>query len=100
MPGTPEQLGFDFASGGAGGDGLNHWHEQRQAAIQELARKLGLPLDRKVEAYLKDGTCLRGILHLARDELLIDPKRDLTLLLRIDRCTFTPTEIESCVRLD
>lgn len=100
MSQEPEQLGLNFYRDTDGRDGLTRWHEERREAIQDLARKLGLPLDHPAEVVLQGGIRLRGILRLAQEELLIEPKRDLGLQLRIDRCTFLPTEIESCVRLD
>ncbi len=100
MAPEPEQLGFNFAARPGESDGLSRWHEERRSALKEMARQLGLPLDRRVEVILRDGIRLRGVLHLARDDLFIEPKRDLSLQLRIDRCTFLPTDIESCVRID
>ena len=100
MNGDPEQLGLNFDTPRSKQDGLALWREQRTASMRELARRLGLPLERHVEVLLHGGVRLRGTLRIAHGELLIDPKRDLTLLLQIDRCTFKPTEIEACVRLD
>jgi hypothetical protein len=100
MSGKPEQLGLDFSRATNAKDGLTRWHEERQEALRDLARKLGLPLDHPAEVVLQGGIRLRGMLRLGQEELLIEPKRDLRLQLRIDRCTFLPTEIESCIRLD
>ncbi|MGE3311116.1 MAG: hypothetical protein AB7O66_14195 [Limisphaerales bacterium] len=106
MSQEPKQLGFDFDAdtdadaGAEPSDGLTRWHEERRLALKEMARQLGLPLDRRVEVILRGGVRLRGTLHLASEELFIEPRRDLRLELRIDRCTFLPTEIESCVRID
>lgn len=99
IPGS-EQMGFHFDAPPPATDGLSRWHQERQNALRDLARQLGLPLEKNVEAILKGGIRLRGILRLAEDELVLTPKRDLRLRLRIERCTFLPTEIESCVRLD
>jgi len=95
-----EQLGFQFTAATGSEDGLSRWHQQRQSSLRELARQLGLPLGHHSEVILKGGIQLRGILRLAQDELLLETKRDLGIMLRIDRCTFLPTEIESCIRLD
>lgn len=100
MSQEPEQLGLNFSRETDATDGLARWHEERQAALRDLAQKLGLPLDHPAEVVLQGGIRLRGILRLAQEELFREPKRDLRLQLRIDRCTFLPTEMESCVRLD
>src|SRR6266487_1704095 len=55
------QLRFDDVGSGSG---LDRWREQFNAAQRELARKLGLPIDRQVEVWLKDGLRLRGVLRL------------------------------------
>jgi len=78
--------------------GLDRWHQERERALNALARTLGLPLGHPVELELQDGTRLRGRLVPAEDTLWFEPGRDVRL--RIDRCTFRPAEIAACVRLD
>ncbi len=96
----PEQLGFDFAAApGTSPSGYDRWQAERRQALEGLARQLGLPLGHQAEVRLRDGVVLRGLLALAEDELFIAGRRDFDLLLRVDRCTFKPNEIESCVRL-
>jgi len=94
------QLELPLGSGNQGGSGLDRWHAERDAALRQLSRNLGLPLGHRVEILLRDGVRLIGILRLADDRLWIEPARDFQVLLRIDACTFTPAEIDSCLRLD
>ena len=95
-----EQLGFSFGADPGPADGYNRWQGERRQALERMAQELGLPLGHRAEVALRDGTCLKGILQLAREELWIEAKRDFSLELRVDRCTFTAADIESCVRLD
>ena len=93
------QLSLDFGSTRPA-DGFQGWLDERRRALTELAQKLGLPLDHDVEVWLKGDVRLRGHLRLAEPPLFVPPDRKPILELRIDRCTFTPAEIEACVRLD
>ncbi|MCC7375930.1 MAG: hypothetical protein IT581_14830 [Verrucomicrobiales bacterium] len=99
VPGD-DQLGFDFNAPRDGGDGYSRWQSERQQARAALARKLGFPIGHTVEVELKGEVILRGVLHLADDELWVDQGRDFRIRLRIERCIFTASEIERCVRLD
>jgi hypothetical protein len=80
--------------------GCQKWLDQRRASMTRLAAELGLPLDRQVEICLTGDVRLVGILRLAQPPLFIDESRNVPLELRIDHCTFTPRDIQSCVRLD
>ena len=99
VPDNP-QLELGFGGSADRPSGLDRWRRERENALRELARELGLPLGHRAEVILTDDTKLVGVLRLAEDELIINPKRDWKLLLRIDRCTFTAAEIASCLRLD
>ena len=68
--------------------------------MTRLAAELGLPLERQVEIWLTGDIKLVGVLQLAQPPLFIDESRNVPLELRIDNCTFTPRDIQSCVRLD
>lgn len=99
------QLGLNFEgtphpAPGPPGDGLSRWRQDRRAALETLARKLGYPLGHRVELILTGGIVLRGRLDLAEEELLHPSADRAAPQLRIDRCTFRLGEIESCVRLD
>lgn len=94
------QLDLAFGSPNPRGEGYTRWHQERRDALEDMARKIGLPLGHHAEVVLRDGTVLRGALSLATDELWVDPRRDLRLTLRVDRCTFEARDVESCVRLD
>src|SRR5260370_1032425 len=93
------QMEIDFRSSQPE-HGFQAWLNQRRATLTELALQLGLPLGHQVEMWLKDHVRLSGVLELAQPPLFIPEDRSLRLELRIDRCTFTPEDIESCVRLD
>ena len=93
------QLELDFA-GGKDEAGYTVWQSHRDAALQLLARQLGLPLGHRVEVWLQDGVRLRGLLRLREEPLLIDPKRDLKLELQVENTPFLAAEIEACVRID
>jgi len=87
-----EQIQFGFEGGGGPSDGYGAWLRQREDEMREMARQLGLPLGHSVEVWLKDGTLLKGRLLLRGDN------KDWELV--IGRVGFSPTEIESCVRLN
>ena len=70
------------------------------AAVQELARRLGLPLDHQVEVWLCGGIRLRGKLRLQEEILFIEEERVRHLGLVVDHVAFTLREMESCVRKD
>ena len=93
------QLSLDFGSI-RGEEGFQGWLNERRRALTETAKKLGLPLGHEVEIWLKGDVRLRGRLELAEPPLFVPPDRNPVMELRIDRCTFTPPEIEACVRLD
>jgi hypothetical protein len=91
------QLNFDT---GAPPAGYNQWVAGRKMAAQELARRLGLPLNHQVEVWLHGGIQLKGILRLREEIPFMDEERMRHLELTVDRVPFTYREIESCVRLD
>jgi hypothetical protein len=80
--------------------GYNQWQIERRAALEQLARKMGLPLGRRVEVWLQDGIRLRGWLRLEEERLWVENERDFKLKLIVDGVPFTAAEIESCVRQD
>lgn len=80
--------------------GFQAWVNQRREVLTELAKKMGLPLGHPVEIWLKGDVRLSGTLELGQPMLFVPEDRNPKLELRIDRCTFTPADIESCVRLD
>jgi hypothetical protein len=96
----PEQIEINFGSPQQQEDGFQAWLNQRRLAMTRLAQQLGLPLGRRVEVWLKGDLRLDGVLELAQGLLFVPEDRNPKLELRIDRCTFVPGDIESCVRLD
>jgi hypothetical protein len=80
--------------------GYHLWLEQRKRSLNELARKMGLPLNRLVEVWLRGGVRLRGTLRLQEEKLFVDDSRDFHMVLVVDGTPFEAGEIESCVRLD
>jgi hypothetical protein len=95
-----EQFEFDFQAVTGGGDGLRAWRQQRQAARDQLARRLGLPLGRRVEVRLADGVILRGVLGLAEETLFPDRADLARLELVVDGVGFRQSELEACVCLE
>jgi hypothetical protein len=80
--------------------GYERWQEERRAAKQALAQRLGLPLGHEVEVWLRGEVRLRGRLHLAEERLFLPAENDAHLRLAIGHTTFEAGEIESCVRTD
>jgi len=80
--------------------GYSKWLMSRQIAVQELARRMNLPLGHQVEVWLIGGVRLRGKLKLAEETLFIDEERVRHLDLLVDHVRFTYREMESCVRAD
>ena len=97
----PPQSEFDFTqSQTPAADGLTHWQRQREHGLRQLASGLGLPLDRTVEVWLRDGVRLRGPLRLKEAMLFLETVDEHTLQLTVDQFDFRYAEIESCVRTD
>ncbi|MBN9693231.1 MAG: hypothetical protein J0M24_23565 [Verrucomicrobia bacterium] len=95
------QSEFNFDSNPAAPDGLAAWRRDRDQQRLALARANGLPLNHRCRVTLLGDVVLEGFLRLAEEELFLhEPTRDLRLRLQIDRCSFTPREILSLVRLD
>jgi hypothetical protein len=80
--------------------GYNQWQQERRAALEKLARKMGLPIGHRVEVWLQGGIRLRGWLRLEEERLWVENARDFKLRLVVDGVPFTAAEIESCVRQD
>lgn len=95
--GTQSELDFsrDPQAGGYGS-----WLEERRQATHELASRLGLPLGRRVEVWLRGNIRLRGALRLREERLILPEPRSPDLQLVVDGVPFVPAEIESCLRLD
>jgi len=90
---------FSFDSGNSD-RGYVQWLAGRRVAVEELARRMGLPPGHEVEVWLIGGVRLRGKLRLAENLLFIEEERVRHLELMVDRVPFTYREMESCVRLD
>jgi hypothetical protein len=95
-----EQLGFNFDGTPTAESSLDLWREQRRAQMESLASRSGLPIGHRVRACLISGLLIEGKLELVSNELWIDQRRSADLRLQIGRVDFTPTEVESCVRID
>lgn len=93
-----QQREFNFAS--PQGRGYEGWIISRRVAVQELARRMNLPLGHQVEIWLHGGVRLRGLLRLREEVLFIEEEHVRHMELMVDRVGFTYREMESCVRLD
>jgi hypothetical protein len=82
------------------GDGVTHWHQQRERASHRLAKRLGLPLEHEVEVWLKNGEVHRGRLRLKEAVLFLDSVDERSLELAVGQVDFRYAEMESCVRKD
>ncbi len=80
--------------------GFRKWVEGRRVLVEELARRIHLPLGHQVEIWLVGGVRLRGRLRLKEQLLSIEEERVRHLELVVDKVPFTPPDMESCVRLD
>jgi hypothetical protein len=94
-----DQSEFNFEAS-APQTGYTKWLTGRQMAVEELARRLNLPLGHEVEVWLAGEIRLRGKLKLQEEMLFIDEERARHLGLVVDRVPFSYREMSSCVRLD
>jgi hypothetical protein len=90
------QCEFNFDPGGRD-EGYRSWLDQRRSALRLLAAKLGLPLGRKVEVWLRGEIRLTGILRLREETLFVPEGREAQLQLTVDNVPFSPAEITSCI---
>jgi hypothetical protein len=90
---------FDFEAVGTE-RGYTQWLTGRRIAVEELARRINLPLGHQVEVWLSGGIRLRGRLHLEEELLFVDEELVRHLRLVVDNVRFTYRELESCVRSD
>lgn len=93
------QSEFNFGAGKTD-QGYTQWLAGRRVAVEELARRIHLPLGHQVEVWLYGGVRLRGKLRLQEEVLFIEEERVRHLELVVDRVAFTYREMESCVRVD
>ncbi len=91
---------FDASASTQNLDGYSAWRRQRDASLNELGKRLGLPLNHQVEVVLRDGVRLRGRLLLREATLFVQPTEAGPLALRVDGVGFMASEIESCVRTE
>ena len=94
IPGDQIQFNFDA---NRSEEGYNQWREQRWQAMRQLGRKMGLPLERHVEVWLRGEIRLTGILRLHDDILFVPDDPNPRLELIVDNVRFTPEEMISCV---
>ncbi len=93
---TQGQFNFETATG----NGYSQWITSRQLAVKDLARRVQLPINRKVEVWLQGGIRLRGKLKLKEEMLFFSEENLRHLELTIEGVPFTYREMESCVTLD
>lgn len=94
---TQGEFDFEASDSGAGYVG---WLTGRRLAVEELARKINLPLGHQVEVWLQGGVRLRGKLRLKEGLLFIREDQVRHLELMVDHVPFHYGEMDSCVRLD
>ena len=94
---SQSEFNFDTASSG---EGYTRWLTGRRVAVEELARRIHLPLGHEVEIWLYGGVRLRGKLRVKEEMLFIEEERVRHLELMVDSVPFTYRDMESCVRTD
>jgi len=94
------QRELNFGTKGASEAGYNNWLAIRQLAVEEVAKRMNLPLGHEVEVWLTGGIRLRGRLRLQEGLIFIEEDRVRHLGLTIENVAFTYREMESCVRTD
>jgi hypothetical protein len=80
--------------------GYAQWITSRQLAVKDLARRVQLPINRRVEVWLQGGVRLRGKLKLKEEWLFFSEENLRHLEMTIEGVPFTYREMESCVTLD
>lgn len=68
--------------------------------MEELARKNGIPLGRKVQVTFEAGPPLEGLLLLETETLFLPDKKDAHLCLRIGTASFHKDEVASIIVVD
>jgi hypothetical protein len=86
--------------GRSSADGYENWQAQRRQALAEAAHRLGVPLGHQVEAWLKGGVRLRGLLRTKEEWLFLTPDNLHQTELTVGGVTFRFGEVESLVRKD
>jgi hypothetical protein len=94
-----EQFAFDFDAAPQPRDTLTAWREERRREMENVCRRLGMPIGQAVEVRLAQGRCLRGVLRLPQETLWIEAERE-TAILVIDTVEFRLSEVESVIRCD
>ena len=92
------QAEFNFEAGSSA-DGHGQWVVARRMAARDLACKLNLPPNRKVEVWLRGGLRLTGVLRLKEEMLFIEEERLRHLEFTVDGIVFVYREMESCMVL-
>src|SRR5262245_32296150 len=91
----------EFKFDASGNDlGYQDCQEQRRTAMRQLALRIGLPLGRKVELWLRGEIRLVGILRLRDEGLFVPEDGAARLELTVDNVVFSPAEITSCICAD
>ncbi len=85
---------FDFDRAQPG-EGYIKWLTGRRVAVEQLARRLNLPLGHEVEVWLYGNIRLRGKLRLQEEVLLVEEAGVRHLGFLVDRAPFTYREMQS-----
>ena len=98
---NPRQLGFNFEDSPESSEsGIDAWRAARQARVQELSLRSGLPVGHLVEVELESGPLLRGKLLMADDLLWIETGCVEQAVFEVDGVRIRIREIKACVRQD
>lgn len=85
------ELFFDVGDG----KGYESFQAEQEGRMEDLAKEMAIPLNRRVEILLKhSATPLTGVLRLAERGAV--KNADARLLLKVGETTFEKNEISSC----
>ena len=100
MAAEPSQSDFNLSNTAISHDGYSLWREERAEVMKKIARKLGLPLERRVQVWLTGEIRLEGVLLLKDSSWFPETISSEALELTVDGVPFKPSEMTSCIRLD
>ena len=92
---------LDFAAPAEGsGDGYAAWQQKRADAMRRSGLRLGLPIGKRVEVWLKGEIRLIGVLRIKDSLPFVQAVDADKITLLVDNVPFAKGDITSCIRLD
>ena len=100
MASEPSQSDLNLSDTASSHDGYSLWREERAEAMKKIARKLGLPLGRRVQVWLTGEIRLEGLLLLKDSSWFPETIDPAAIELTVDNVPFKRAEVTGCIRLD